>query len=508
MEKNGVGSCLARGGTAKCKNEKLLIGVCVGGIFILSMLFFTKIHPIVISDTDDWNFSYYHRSALPAWKGWNPIRVFPEVFMPMVSMFGAFFINIFVKDYFLSLTYSYALALSIVIALFIFSLFCCFRRQDIDIKTSAILILFFVVCHFWIFRTSIKSNDYMLWSVDASTYFFYVIPNLLNCAVVLLGQELMGLKGSYTGFYICTKKSLYIMLIYFCVFSNIWSSMILASYTGFTLLKNGFGAISQKVKIKVFIKNHYFYIGIMIVWLISQIYELNGGRAASIKSESYIESLRATLRTIKKVIVRLNHSFLTSILAIVIIGIALTALRKQWDILKNILSMGGMLFLTTIYLVLSCALAGSKYLERPDVFYGCFFYGMIMVLYCIYQIMVAIPPIRLMMPLLLVIITVECNTEDKTFRESNVQQLSPRICIEINNDIMQQFLDAQDRGETEIILYVPIFKESNDNWPMAVYATETISEHFYKMGIIDYKIRIKEIVPSVEKSKELNVDKF
>ena len=216
MGKYSITLWFIRGGTAKYKNEKVLMGVCTVGIFILSMLFFTKIHPIVIADTDDWYFAYKYRSALPLWEGWNPIRVFPEVFMPIVSMFGRFFINIFIKEYFLSLTYSYALAVSFVIAIFIYSLFGYLRGQNIDIKTSVILILFFVICHFWIFRTSIKSNEYMLGSIDASTYFFYVIPNLLNCIAVLLMQKLVDSKTLDTG--LCTKKSLYILLIYFCIF--------------------------------------------------------------------------------------------------------------------------------------------------------------------------------------------------------------------------------------------------------------------------------------------------
>nr|WP_300818011.1 hypothetical protein [uncultured Acetatifactor sp.] len=506
MGKYSIALWFIRGGTAKYKNEKVLMGVCTVGIFILSMLFFTKIHPIVIADTDDWYFAYKYRSALPLWEGWNPIRVFPEVFMPIVSMFGRFFINIFIKEYFLSLTYSYALAVSFVIAIFIYSLFGYLRGQNIDIKTSVILILFFVICHFWIFRTSIKSNEYMLGSIDASTYFFYVIPNLLNCIAVLLMQKLVDSKTLDTG--LCTKKSLYILLIYFCIFSNIWSSMILASYIGTTLLKDILTAIAQKVKAKDFIKKQCLQIGIIIMWLASQIFELNGGRAKAIKSESYIETLQTTLKVAKKVIIRLNNKFLMSMLIIVIIGITLTVLKKQWKLLRNIQSAGICCIIMIIYLVLSCAMAGSKYLERTDVIYGCFFYGMIIILLCLYQIMTTVFPISSIMPLLLVIVALECNTDERTFRESNVQQLSPQICMDIDNDIMKQFLDAQDRGEAEIILYVPFFEESSDNWPLAVYATETISEHFYKMGVTYYKIRIKQIVPLVEKSKELNVDKF
>ena len=75
----------------KLNRKKIVIwSMFMGAIFVFVLMFFTQIHPIIIFDTDDWCYAYIHRSALPLWKAWNPIRIFPEVFMPLVSMIGVY----------------------------------------------------------------------------------------------------------------------------------------------------------------------------------------------------------------------------------------------------------------------------------------------------------------------------------------------------------------------------------------------------------------------------------
>lgn len=492
------------GGVKYTVERKGLIGSLCIGIFLLSMLFFVKIHPIVMVDTDDWYFAYVPRTALPLWKAWNPIRVFAEVFMPIVSMFGAFVIRIFVKDYFYSLTYSYAMAVSVVITILMVSLFNCFKKQNVSDRTNIILLFIFAICHFWIFRSSIEGNQYMLLSTNATTYFFYVIPNLLNCIAVLQMHKWREAEDFYMEF--CKEKYLSIILLYFCICSNIWASIILASYTGAMLLID---IIIDKKRdgIVFWVKKHRIQISIMFFWCISQIFELNGGRARAIKSQSYLEELVNVLKAAKEILMNMNRNFAISVLLIVVTGIALTVFKKQWNLLISMMRIIISFVAMAAYLILSCAMTGSAYLRMPMVFYGCFFFGMILVMICTYQVMRYSSFIHCMMPLLLLIILVDCNTKGKTFQESNARSLPPSICMDINHDIMRQFLEAQNRGEKEIILYVPDFG-SSDNYPVATYATDTISGHFYKMGLTEYKINVTEIIPSVEKSKKLNIDKF
>lgn len=482
--------------------ERILTILFIVGVFISILVFFSSIHPITLFDTDDWNYACYHRTALPLWKNWNPIRVFPEIFMPIVTMIGAYVVNPIIKDYFFSLTICYAVAVSLAFTILIYMLYEHFKKQIF----KEITILFFIICHFWIFRVLAENNDYMLRTNDASTYFFYVIPNLLNCVMVLWTLNKSVSKCQDNKKYI--KNSLSVFLVYFCIFSNIWASIILASYTGSILLLDIIGKLKKnELNLISYCKEHIRELMIMIVWALSQIFELSGGRATSLVSDSYMESLKQTLEITKGTFASLNSAFVVVSLIIIVVGTGLIIRNRQWSLCKNILLMAISLLINILYLFLSCAKAGSAYLSRPDVFYGCFFFGMMINLYCMSQIIDTIPKICPLLPLLLSIAFVECNTSGRTFRESNIGQLPSPICKDVCDDIMNQFLEAEDRGDRQVTIYVPLFgNSSGDNWPIATYATTALSDHFYKMGIVKNRIYVKEIVPSIEKNRELNLN--
>lgn len=484
--------------------EKVLTRLFMGVLFVSFLIFFTRVHPIVLFDTDDWCYAYCHRDALPLWGVWNPIRVFPEVFMPLVSLLGRYCFELVFKDYLFSLTFSYALAVSSIFMIMVYHLYIRFKEKTISI----FLVSFFIICHFWIFRVSAEGNDYMFATIDACTYFYYVIPNFLNCILVLwMIKKMDGGRESITPGYI--EKSVYVFLVYFCIFSNLWAGIIIASYTGSVLLID----LAVKLKYKKFqvipyCKRHVTEFIIMTLWSVSQVFELKGGRAKSIMvSGPYLESVKSTLKTLKQTLGNINHGFFFSAAVIVLAGGVVMIRNKRSQSLKLIAHMYTSFFIMAAYLVLSCAKAGSWYLGRPDVFYGCFFFGMIVVVYCAYEIVVHIPKLQSFIPLFLLIALVNCNTEGKTYRESTIRQISPKICMDISNDIVNQFLNAEENGKREIKIYVPFFDApSNDNWPLATYANTALSDHVYKMGIVKEKIMVTEIVPSKEKNLELHVN--
>lgn len=102
----------------KIKNKN-----CSGIIYILVfayfIVFFTKIHPIILSDTDDWLYAFSNREAIPLWRSWNPSRIFAETFMPVISEICTYLIYPFTGDFFGSLTLGYAFVLTITITILI-----------------------------------------------------------------------------------------------------------------------------------------------------------------------------------------------------------------------------------------------------------------------------------------------------------------------------------------------------------------------------------------------------
>ena len=65
-----------------CSKERKSEYVFFSIMFLLLMLFFSYINPLVLYDGDDWQQLSFIRKALPQWHGWNPVKVLPETLMP------------------------------------------------------------------------------------------------------------------------------------------------------------------------------------------------------------------------------------------------------------------------------------------------------------------------------------------------------------------------------------------------------------------------------------------
>ena len=175
-------------GTKMNYKEKIRFYTFVMLVFTFFFVFFFYFHPITLSDTDDWIFLTHHRDAWPVWKGWNPVRIFAEVTIPAISAASAMLFYPITGNIFVSLSIGYASCVAAAVAGLTTALYIVIRRKNSQLTAIGVC-LFFLICHFWIFRTKYQDNDYMLRTADACTVFFYVIPNLLNAILVLWLEE-------------------------------------------------------------------------------------------------------------------------------------------------------------------------------------------------------------------------------------------------------------------------------------------------------------------------------
>lgn len=462
----------------------------------------------MVSDTDDWNYFFNHRKAIPLWKNWNPVRVLPEVLMPLISEISTYVIYPFQGDFFQSLTLGYAFALAASITILVIVVYKYFyNKYNTELHTMIYAAVFFILCHFWIFRTASSGNNYMFKTIDACTHFFYVIPNIMNCILVIWMMKIVTIKKFFLNGSGYSVKGFFIVFAYFCIFSNIWSSIITTSYIGAKLLLELICELKKhQFKFNVYIKNNLGEVLFLIVWLISQMYEINGGRSNSLQdsSNSYKEELFNVLKILLNTIKSMNTRFVICIFIFLIFGLFFIVKEKEWKRFKEIIILSLSFIITGSYLIFSCAKAVSWYISRSDVFYGLFFFGMMIGILCFITIIKYSSIFKILAPLVLIIIFSDCNTYGKTFLESNTRQLDSGIVAGINNDILQQMLDAQNKGLDAIDIYVPIFN-SNDNWPYATYACSSISGGLYKLGILNYNIQVTTIIPTEEKNKELHI---
>lgn len=113
----------------KKANQKTVNFIYGISVFAILFLFFVVIKPIAVFDTDDWMYIESWRLPIPMIKAWNPIKVFPEFFMPLVSYFGALTFYPFFKDYCFVLALSHGIFISLVLTLYFVEYYMLLKRK-------------------------------------------------------------------------------------------------------------------------------------------------------------------------------------------------------------------------------------------------------------------------------------------------------------------------------------------------------------------------------------------
>ena len=90
-----------------------------GVLFVFLFVFFSRIHPVLLLDGDDWSYIAFAREALPAVGAWNPARVLPEILMPAVGAVAAHLVTPLLGDYLKAITVTYAFVIALVILVYL-----------------------------------------------------------------------------------------------------------------------------------------------------------------------------------------------------------------------------------------------------------------------------------------------------------------------------------------------------------------------------------------------------
>lgn len=480
--------------------------IFIGMMFLFFLFFFSKLYPIVISTTDDYYALANHRHVFPTWHGSQPIRVFAEVFMPLASQGASLLFRLFGGNIFDYLTFGYAFCVAAAMAGLVGVLYHMFRKAGVPALQTCAGLVIFLLMHFWIFKQRQQDgNLYMLYTEYACTYFYYVIPNLMNCILVVWLHTDRDVHELFRpGKYL--KKGLFVLFAYFCIFSNIWAGAILAVYLGVRLVSDGIAAIRGKKSFRGWFREHYVILLLLIVWLVSQVFEMNGVRAAGIGqsiSETFGNIWDAAMRMLRQVNIR--YAFFCGL--VIAGGLVFFILHKDWKSLALMGKLFAALVLFIVYFLLSCSKVGTYYVDgRPDVFYGAFFFGGVMVLICLFELLKSIPAVKLVLPFLILFILVECNSMGRTYKDSVVSFRGETLeqHRRVNQDILDQLQQAEAAGQRETKIYVPDYGNV-DNWPYAFYANDKIEKCFYKFGALKEEITITEIVPDWRKNKEFGI---
>lgn len=475
----------------KINLEILFFSLC----FITFFVFFSYVHPLVVYDGDDWINLSAMRGAYPRWGTWNPIKILPETFMPICGYISAFFIYPITNDYIASITLCSAVIFSLLITAY-FYFFYRVIKDNFELPTIYVLCITLIILflHFSIFKSNKINNTYMFYNANLTCYFHYTLPALLNSIIVLYLLRFKNFLEQVNLF----KSALLILSIYLAIFSNVFHSIILTAYISIEILYNFWKKYGNKFLnfnyLKEFAFQNRIWVALIGVWLISLLFEANGGRSNQIGRSILELPIKDTLNCLIGLLKQTSKGFIVVFL-FSILGSAILYLKSKEKnridyLYKNIILKSTACFgLSFVYVLLIAAKASPGYIGNTNVAISFLFYVFVILFVSIAYIFQKQPKILTVLPLLCFIVGIFTLNTDKHFRESNMRNIAPYKCVNVDNDLINQIVTADKNGKTEMQLVVPK-GDNRDNWPHPKYMGGNISRTLYSHGIISKNIKI------------------
>lgn len=475
---------------------RILYGAYFLLIFGFLFLWFFGIHPLIPFDGDDWSYLAYVRPATPVWGDWNPAKVFPEIVYPFFSSIAAFALTPLTGDYISAQTIMHALVVSSAITGYLWCFSSLMRRLfSCSRLTTALITTIFLSLHFLVFRTAPENNRYLFSNVSVNCYYNYLLPMLLNSSLVMLLLANPGMDAFlHTGR--PELRGIFFLVMYLTVFSNMAASGILAAYAGSQILLS---LIRQRkgLRIRSLIRENAFLLGILIAWLVSAVFELNGGRAASsLVGISLVQRIHTCCYLLKSALLESNRLFLAGSAVVVFSALICVILdvgpRRLAPVLGSVIST--LLIAAAaivVYMVLLCAAVDPAKIAGCSYLFAVYFPIFLLVLIALGYLICRLPWLLTVLPLLTLFLISNINTSGNTFCESNTRGLPAEQCAALSRYIVQQFQDMDASGAEEMTLYVPQFvadPETQDNWPYSLFLMERVSDTLYSHGVTSRRI--------------------
>ncbi len=464
-------------------------------VFAIMLVFFTRVHPLLLFDSDDWLYASNARSAYPLWGNWNPTRVLPENLMSVSSGLGVILLMPLTGDYFSAISLTTAFLVSLAIAVYVYMFYRLLRRRyGVETGPSAVTAVLFLLSHFLIFRNNSYANDYLFHSMNLTNYYFYMIPSLLVFSLIM-GLSIRDVTAlPWDGKY-PVRKGFLILLIYLLLLSNLYQSGALAIWLFCAVVRDGIVHRGESG----FLKRNAVKLCGLLLWAVVLIFEAHGGRAASLASgEPLAERVLASLSSALQKLAGVNLFFLI-FCALCLTGFFLTAFRRKeegrgnffFHLIVGVLCLG--------YIVLLCAWTGPANAAAADIQFNFLFFFLLLAFTGLGTAVAQYPRIAGALPLILCLLLFETNTRWRTFVESNsYHNIHPSVIRRIDADILEQITAADRAGETAVTVRVPQFDTGN-NWPLPLYVGERMSMTLYKHGVT-----VKQMEITIQPDETLN----
>ena len=475
--------------------------------------FFSVVSPAYILDWDDWGNISLMRSGLPVWKIWNPTKVFPEVLMSSCGMAGGLLLNPFVNDYVESVKLVCAGTFSLFLTAY-FSVFYLMLRKRfgagrmVAVGWTAV----FVFLHFVTFPLNGNRGIYLLYSPSVTTFFNYTIPNVCNAAYVMLliagYGSVMHEKGRILA------KGFMVFGAYLCVYSNLFSSVVLVAYVGACLVCDLVAWIrsASRPPLLSYVREHVLELVIVALWLASLVFEANGGRATSLAEGDVNMPFVSLVSHAGQMLVRrlIDTRRLIAILALVaLVAWIVWMVRNRGEsrrLTSELVRIAIAIALTAVYLVLLSARTVPSNTYRPDVIYGVLFFVFLGTALSLGELVRRHPAVNACLPFAVFLLACAAPVTNRGFAPIYQLDASPTTVKSIDHDVIGQVKEATERGDDVVRVRVP-HVTNDQNWPLRV--TEEgeptyVGVTLYRHGVIDKPIEVY-FVEDAQKNAEFGV---
>lgn len=453
------------------RKTQLLIGMFSVCVFAFLLIFFLGYYPLVVNNMDDWTYLKFRRPAVPLADEWNPAKVLPEILMPACAQIAVWLVMPLTGDYMLSMSMVFSTVLCLFIMLYI-TLFArlLMRLMNTDAPMAVLLSALFLIFHFRSWMSPWIPSQHLFYSEGLTTYFNYTVPALLNIILVLVLDAAKAGDAMRSQDHPIARGFL-VLLLYLAIFSNLYSSVIIAVYSGVSLAIRFVKKLMDKTSLIGWIRACSLHIGILIAWFISMAFEFFGSRADSMASETPLfDRIKQTASILMLEIERMEDTVFWLCVLMIAAGLVLLMLskgRKDEDktyafvMLRYLVCAG----LTLVYLILLSAVVSPAYIARKDVLIGCVFFVFAAAFCSLAYIVSRWKNVAVAVPLVLFIMAFDVLIDIDTFAPSNALKLPQQTCLTIGQSFVQQVKEADEAGLSEVTLTVPKGMAELANWP-------------------------------------------
>lgn len=472
------------------ENEKSIKWILFTFIFAVVAVFFMVIHPVTIISGDEWINLSSGRQAYPQWGGFNPIKVVPELSFPLFGNIASSIVMPLGFTFLESIAYLTAVLIACLVAIFLYQFYLLMRETaGLSTYTSSVLVVFYLLCLFGLFRTLNNNHSpYLLWEQNLTCYYHYIIPALINSSLALyIMRKADDLSHSFRESAI--SSGILIFTIYLCVFSNIFASVILAVLCGVVML---FSFVKNKFNVIETIKSYPFHLVTLIMWVISALFEMNGGRADRM-SKDHLD-IAGTVNAFYSLLKLTDRTFFVVLAVGIVCGVVFLLYKQSNDpssskryVFWSCIVAG---IITTIALILVCAKASANYATRPVAMWGTFMYLIVAASIGIGYILDRFKAANYIAPIVLLCLVNKATDQSHSLRESHNGNVPFSVAYAVGQDMIEQVQKASQENQRTMILHVPK-GDNNDNWPFPVTRGKAISETLKSNGLIPRNIEIK-----------------